>query len=662
MKNSWNCLFNCLSKLNLYGHYQKRPKAKSKSKKRQKAFKQNLRNSKRILELKKDLKNSISSDKSIASCDETEIQQSILTSNSSSSGSTLSISSLSNLTTNKLKKKSADYSSTSNSSETSSSSTSLISLKAGGSNSCSNMSFRFDSYRVRVNSLIEIFNVFLKIASDSNYILTIGSFSFIRCAAKYLQYSSNINVKKGTNSNLCAFEFKNKSASESSNDESPPLKKDDTTENDEDVSAKDYVLQERHYKITSNYEHLCKISNSSNSNTLVKPFLLCIEKLLDILTSQKLSKEYSSFKEEPFYPLTFEINSFEINNIYGADFSSQKWLLENALRPYSLTDDLLEIILKDFNIEVESEFQELNEKLKLYLSVHDKFNKFKVLAYLIENLSGRIYLAYDELNSVQIVQYLYEFLKKLISLKEFVLVSYCLLEIILKNLESTIDLVEFKRKANIHDGKVSTMINSLKHRNLINERLYENTFFMSNLMCKQISKSIKSFICLVDTYRESNNSNDLALIKLMLNCILSRITSFFGKCILRKLHSFDSIIEINQISVHLKNLYLSCLKINYECLTLKCIKSMKLFHSLSLIPISTLNINFLGEHSANTFNARDDEYVKYEILTTKCKTPWQLYCLKKTFNLAKKVLCNDIVIINDSIAEDLTNYSKDGEY
>ena len=75
----------------------------------------------------------------------------------------------------------------------------------------------------------------------------------------------------------------------------------DSADNDADLSAKDYLLQERHYQITSNYEHLCKISNSSNSNTLVKPFLLCLEQLLEIVTSPAFAKAYSSNEEATSY-------------------------------------------------------------------------------------------------------------------------------------------------------------------------------------------------------------------------------------------------------------------------------------------------------------------------------------------------------------------------
>ena len=193
---------------------------------------------------------------------------------------------------------------------------------------------------------------------------------------------------------------------------------------------------------------------------------------------------------------------FDIKRIQRNTCMTEKWLLENSIHSYNLDDASLSKLLANLSVEIESEFDELNAQLKLHLDHHDKYNKFKLIAYLVESLSSRVYLAYDELNSVQIVQYVYAFLKKLITLKEYTLVAYCLLEIVLQHLNTIIDLVEYKRRADLTCAKTVATLDLLRQKNLINEKLYENTFFMSSLMCKQINKTVKMFICLIDAVRE----------------------------------------------------------------------------------------------------------------------------------------------------------------
>lgn len=55
-------------------------------------------------------------------------------------------------------------------------------------------SLRFDSYRIRLVSLLEIFDIYLNQAYNSTYLLENGSFEFIKCVAHYLQYSRHIKV------------------------------------------------------------------------------------------------------------------------------------------------------------------------------------------------------------------------------------------------------------------------------------------------------------------------------------------------------------------------------------------------------------------------------------------------------------------------------------
>jgi hypothetical protein len=55
-------------------------------------------------------------------------------------------------------------------------------------------SLRFDSYRIRLMSFLEMFDIYLNEAYNSTYLLENGSFEFIKCIVNYLQYSTHITV------------------------------------------------------------------------------------------------------------------------------------------------------------------------------------------------------------------------------------------------------------------------------------------------------------------------------------------------------------------------------------------------------------------------------------------------------------------------------------
>ena len=179
----------------------------------------------------------------------------------------------------KLRIKSTDSDSSAKSSDSSeifSSSISSLSSKSSSrsslsSNSSSNISIRFDSYRTRLSSLNQIFNIYLSLASNSAYVLANGSFDFIKCVSNYLQYSSRIKLKQKDK-----YSRSDESAKNENNNQEP----------EDDDLFNDYNLQERHYQITANYEHLCELGNANDSNSFVKPFLEAIIKLVNIIFYQ----------------------------------------------------------------------------------------------------------------------------------------------------------------------------------------------------------------------------------------------------------------------------------------------------------------------------------------------------------------------------------------
>ena len=166
-----------------------------------------------------------------------------------------------------------------------------------------------------------------------------------------------------------------------------------------------------------------------------------------------------------------------------------------------------------------------------------------------------------------------------------------------------------------------------------------------------------------------------SLLHLMFNCIFSRLNNLLAKCMIRKLCRFDSIVEINLATLHLRHLYFACLKVNSKKLSLKCLQSLQLFHSLSLIPTSTLIRSYDDERAENvaspsennslsestTTTSKNENFDNFEVLTTKCKTAWELYCLKKTFNLAKKLLCYEQIVPVESLIDESTHEVKDGK-
>ena len=115
--------------------------------------------------------------------------------------------------------------------------------------------------------------------------------------------------------------------------------------------------------------------------------------------------------------------------------------------------------------------------------------------------------------------------------------------------------------------------------------------------------------------------SDTTILKMFFNCILSRFISLLTKCFLRNLNSYDSIIDSTVIGFCLKNLYFSCIKLNNECMTLKCVKSLKLFHELSLIPCNNIIESYSTENKKNdeALLRNTNDEIQFEMLTTLCK-------------------------------------------
>lgn len=458
-----------------------------------------------------------------------------------------------------LNEKKFKIKSVSSSKSSSYSSISSISSSSSSSNaSSSDLTFKFDSFRLRTSSLIDIFNIYLSLASNSTCILAQGAFDFIKCLSNYLQYSPEIKI----NSDLAyqddlIIDYNNNNDLNQLNDE-----------------------DERFNLITSDYDHLCELSNSNNTNTTIRPFLNCFDKLVCILTSK----------------------------IGTSLFSQANFKIDYSLKPAQANTNK---IAKLNSFELTEDFANLNILLNDYLSQIERKNLFKIFSFLIDSISLRICLAFDELNCVQLALYLDSLLYRLVELKQFVLVGYALVEIIFKNLQSQIDLIELKLENNLKKLKTK----------LVNEKLFKNVLFLARFMQKRVESAASLLNQLVV---ESNE--DSPLFTSLIKCNLSRLLNLITKCMSRKLAKFDSACDVDLTS--LKELFANCFKL--DSLSEKLTESIKLFHSISLNEMKNLLKHYKQE---------DVQYVNLDVVSNEhISTSWKYYTIKKAFSLAREIL------------------------
>ncbi|RNA11997.1 hypothetical protein BpHYR1_022538 [Brachionus plicatilis] len=249
--------------------------------------------------------------------------------------------------------------------------------------------FRFESYRIRLNSLKEVFKIFLSLAQDSEYIMAFGAFEFLKCVSNYLQYTTSLDFSDKIHVH--------KVEKSDQNDEN--LSSDQENE-DLFLSANDYSIQERHYHFTSNYEHLCELSNATNSNTQNEPFIKCIRKMFDIILKCKQSNDSSKFSIQI---KNFEISTFEKKSNFD---------LEN-LKQFFASEEIGQLI---------------------YAEDQDQ----------IDGLNFEILMAHDEINSVQIVQLMFDLASELVQNNELDTIGYVILDVFLEEISLQIDLCELK--------------------------------------------------------------------------------------------------------------------------------------------------------------------------------------------------------------------------
>jgi len=139
-------------------------------------------------------------------------------------------------------------------------------------------SLRFNTCHLRLHSLIEIFNIYLRFSYNSTPLLSNGAFQFIKCITNYLQYSNRIEPYNPD-------EYVSFFVAEQ-NDKAPKTPDSINSQPETFITAYECSLEEFHFQITSNYEHLRELSSSKNSPSFVRPFLNCLEKLFDIVITR----------------------------------------------------------------------------------------------------------------------------------------------------------------------------------------------------------------------------------------------------------------------------------------------------------------------------------------------------------------------------------------
>jgi hypothetical protein len=157
---------------------------------------------------------------------------------------------------------------------------------------------KFDSSRRarRLSSLVDLFHIFLSLAEGSERVLANGACHFLKCVAGYLQrrYRADLDVDCFMMIQVNADEERDENGKGRKAVRLSPKKSRNRTrrgnsvndfEEDEElyVATNDSLVQERHYEQITSYDRLIELSDANDSSSHIKPFLICIEKLFHIL-------------------------------------------------------------------------------------------------------------------------------------------------------------------------------------------------------------------------------------------------------------------------------------------------------------------------------------------------------------------------------------------
>lgn len=338
-------------------------------------------------------------------------------------------------------------------------------------------------------------------------------------------------------------------------------------EDDEEVYLKDCQDE-----ITSNVSHLLELSKTINSNSQIKPFLLCIQKMFAILlrklkeqpAARKLKQEQQFNNSDNNSDQSARGGLLASQSIIDVDTSFDVHLTATAVvddedendqetSSSRIRLDWLHHRLGRLNFhildssssssiwfETAENRAETREYFGEFFERSDWQNTNKTMVFLVDCLADSVLRTHDELNCVEIVEIVNELILKLIDSSQFGLAAYLLLETVGKRIEREIDLIEAARVRN-------------ELRACTNERLTSNLFFLAELYSRRVGRLVEIVERLATTVN-LRDDRELAV----LGSVLARLFFLITKIVIRKITRFDALVDVD---FNLDCLFKTCLKI-----------------------------------------------------------------------------------------------------
>lgn len=339
----------------------------------------------------------------------------------------------------------------------------------------------------------------------------------------------------------------------------------DPENDDEEEEMFINVNKECPYRVTSNVAHLLELIKTVNSNSQIKPLLLCVQKMFAILLRKLKERrvERSSDDEEDDEDVNesrrlissqsvIELDGFEVRlsetKPASIDF---EWLREKLTR---INFKSLEPVLgSSIRFETDENFAEASEFYAEFFTIGDTQNTNKTMVFLVEKLAACVLVTHDELNCVEIVECINELVLKLIDSSQFALASYLVVETCARRIELEIDLIEAARvRAELRAGT--------------NEKLTGNLFFMSELYSRRVTRLVDIVERLASTVSSKRET-------CVLVSVLSRVFYLITKLLIRKITRFDALVDVAHLN--LDALFKTCFQLGVKSIKVK--KKKKLF-------------------------------------------------------------------------------------
>ena len=238
-----------------------------------------------------------------------------------------------------------------------------------------------------------------------------------------------------------------------------------------------------------------------------------------------------------------------------------------------------------------------------------------LVLHIFESLSDSLLNTSNELNAVAINECIIDLFTILVmNTNDFsYLTAFIFNEIMLAKFNEEIDILEkyyTKSQQDINEEVIE-----------INSSLIKNKVFIAKFLYKRLDQFFEI-------------SNELNGDKFIQKLCLGNLSALFLKILYLKLHNYDSFVEIENLELVKKNLFLFKNNVDFFLmLHLICSENLIVIFSCYKSEESFYQIAEL-EKKVNYF------YSNLEIMTSKPKTSWQLFQIKKCFYNAKFLFAN----------------------